>query len=182
MSTIRYHFVRLHNKNTNWHICGGGGGRERERKWWIQSTKKQITTANRTQCSSHCKLNFMKFLLLYTVEQVPPYWMRITFNWITWLTFYRRFCYLSILRTNTFSASYKTKDKFNDFSKLIIKLQLSNRVFQWVIEHTHLAKIVVINSRVIFFFTLSGWATYHFCSRSLPCRLNNNMNSIIFAT
>lgn len=44
---------------------------------------------------------------------------------------------------------------------------------------TYLAKIVVINSRVIFFFTLSGCATYHFCNRNLPWRLNNNINNII---
>lgn len=41
-----------------------------------------------------------------------------------------------------------------------------------------LARMVVISSRVIFFFTLSGCATYHFCSRNLPCRLNNSINSI----
>lgn len=30
------------------------------------------------------------------------------------------------------------------------------------------ANIVVISSRVIFFFNLSGWATYHFCKRNFP--------------
>lgn len=48
-----------------------------------------------------------------------------------------------------------------------------------VLISTYRAKIVVINSRVIFFFNLSGWATYHFCNRSLPCRLNNSINNII---
>lgn len=41
-----------------------------------------------------------------------------------------------------------------------------------------LAKMVEISSRVIFFFSLSGWASYHFWRRSLPCRLNNNINCI----
>lgn len=41
-----------------------------------------------------------------------------------------------------------------------------------------LASIVVIRSLVIFFFVLSGWATYHFCKRSFPWRLNNSMNCI----
>lgn len=40
------------------------------------------------------------------------------------------------------------------------------------------ASIVVINSRVIFFFSLSGCATYHFCKRSFPWRLNSNINCI----
>ena len=41
-----------------------------------------------------------------------------------------------------------------------------------------LAKIVDINSRVIFFFNLSGCASYHFCRRNFPCRLNNSINCI----
>lgn len=31
---------------------------------------------------------------------------------------------------------------------------------------------------MIFFLSLSGWATYHFWRRNLPCRLNSNMNCI----
>lgn len=38
--------------------------------------------------------------------------------------------------------------------------------------------MVVMSSRVIFFLSLSGWATYHFCKRSLPCRLNSSINCI----
>ena len=38
--------------------------------------------------------------------------------------------------------------------------------------------IIVISSLVIFFFSLSGWASYHFCSLSLPWRLNSNINCI----
>lgn len=38
--------------------------------------------------------------------------------------------------------------------------------------------MVATKSRVIFFLALSGWAEYHFCSRSFPCRLNSSMNCI----
>ena len=41
-----------------------------------------------------------------------------------------------------------------------------------------LANTMVTSSLVIFFFCLSVWASYHFCSRSLPCRLNSNINCI----
>lgn len=41
-----------------------------------------------------------------------------------------------------------------------------------------LARIVVISSRVIFFFNLSGCATYHFWSLNLPWRLNRSINCI----
>lgn len=41
-----------------------------------------------------------------------------------------------------------------------------------------LANIVVISSRVIFFLTLSGYAMYHFCNRSFPCRLKSSIKSI----
>lgn len=47
--------------------------------------------------------------------------------------------------------------------------------------YTYLAKMVVISSLVIFFFNLSGWATYHFCNRNFPCRLKSNMNNIMLA-
>lgn len=46
-------------------------------------------------------------------------------------------------------------------------------------QRKYLAKIVVMSSRVIFFFTLSGYAWYHFWRRSFPCRLNRSMNCII---
>lgn len=36
----------------------------------------------------------------------------------------------------------------------------------------------VTSSLVIFFFVLSCRAVYHFCSRNLPWRLNNNINCI----
>lgn len=39
-------------------------------------------------------------------------------------------------------------------------------------------RTTLISSLVIFFFCLSGCATYHFCNRSFPCRLNNNINCI----
>lgn len=40
------------------------------------------------------------------------------------------------------------------------------------------ARMVCTNSLVIFFFSLSDNGTYHFWSRSLPCRLNRSMNCI----
>lgn len=61
--------------------------------------------------------------------------------------------------------------------------QISFKVILWianVLTVMYLARMVVISSRVIFFFTLSGWATYHFCSRSLPCRLNSSINNIVY--
>ena len=44
------------------------------------------------------------------------------------------------------------------------------------------AKTVDTSSRTIFFFILSAYATYHFCSRSLPCRLNRIINCICNST
>lgn len=44
------------------------------------------------------------------------------------------------------------------------------------------ARMVCTNSLVIFFFSLSDKGTYHFCSRSLPCRLNRSMNCICMDT
>lgn len=107
----------------------------------------------------------------------PPYCMHefsFSLNSITWLTFYRRFYYLSIPKMSTFLAF--CKERKTQYETL---LQFS-LCCCCCCCCTYLAKIVVINSRVIFFLTLSGWATYHFWSRSFPCRLNNNMNNIIF--
>ena len=45
-----------------------------------------------------------------------------------------------------------------------------------------LTRIVAMSSRAIFFFVFSGCAVNHFCSRSLPWRLNSSMNCICWAT
>eukprot|EP01137_Pigoraptor_chileana_P033479 Opistho-2@24411 len=43
------------------------------------------------------------------------------------------------------------------------------------------ARIIVVNSRMIFFLSFWGSAWYHFCRRTFPCRLNNSTYWIISA-
>ena len=42
-----------------------------------------------------------------------------------------------------------------------------------------LCKIMEVSSRVIFFFSLDSFASYHFCNLSLPCLLKSRMKLIM---
>ena len=70
----------------------------------------------------------------------------------TWCALFRTYRFIAYLLYTTLSSLY---------SRMLHILDL-------------LERMVWTSSRCIFFFSLSGKAWYHFCSRTLPCRLNSN--------